>query len=176
MKLLLHGDVEKLGHVGDVVEVNEGYARNYLIPQLLGVEPTKANIEAIAEEKTRQAELRRLARVELEASATKVNDAEVTIVSRVNEQGHLFGSVGEAEILAALHEKGFTVQAKHIVLDGHIRETGTFDVRLRFASDIEATVHVAVVGPEDEGGDHESESESTAENESGTDDDADAEW
>ena len=172
MKLLLHANVDKLGHVGDVVEVTEGYARNYLIPQLIAVEPTKANIEAIAEERARQVELRRLARAELEASAAKVSDAEITITSRVNEQGHLFGSVGEAEILAALQEKGFTVQAKHIVLGGHIRETGTFDVRLRFASDIESTVHLTVVGPEDEGGDHESESAGTSQ--SDTDDDYDA--
>lgn len=157
MKVLLHTDIHPLGHLGDVVTVNDGYARNYLLPQRLAVEPTEANIQAIAEEKTRQGEVRRLALAELVAAAEKVNEAQVAIHARANEQGHLFGSVAETDIAAALQQQGFSVQAKHVNLDEHFRQLGSYDVKLKFAPDIHAAVQVAVVRPEGEEGDAQPE-------------------
>ena len=161
MKVLLHTDVDRLGYVGDVVDVADGYARNYLLPQRLAVEPTETNVQAVAEEKAKQAELRHLARQELERAADAVKDVQVTIAGRANEQGHLFGSVGEADVASALQEKGFVVQSKQVLLAEHLRQLGTFPVKLRFANDLEVSVEVSVVRPEDEGGESESaESES----------------
>jgi len=160
MKLLLHADVSNLGHLGDVVEVAEGYGRNYLLPQRLAVEPTEANVKAIAEERARQVEQRRLARQELVNAAKKVNDVEVVIKALANEQGHLFGSIGETEISTALQEQGLSVQSKHVVLAEHVRQLGTSDVKLRFAEDVEANIHVTVVRPEQDSDDSEPGSES----------------
>ena len=157
MKLLLHADVPSLGHLGDVVEVQEGYARNYLLPQLLAVKPTEANIKAIAEERARQAELRRLARDEKVKAAEKVNGAKVLLKARANEQGHLFGSVGEDEISAALREQGFEVQSQHVVLGEHFRALGEFAVQIRFADEARAEVQVEVVPAEDQDSDDQSE-------------------
>jgi len=151
MKLLLHADVEKLGHLGDVVEVKEGYARNYLIPQGIAVEPTEGNMKAIEKERIRQAEIRRLARLEIEKLSDRVSGAEITITALVNEQGHLFGSVGEVEITKALQEKGFEVKSDHVVLDGHFRALGSYDVKLNLGQSIEADVKLYIVGPEDAG-------------------------
>jgi large subunit ribosomal protein L9 len=157
MKVLLHADVPKLGHFGDVVEVAEGYGRNYLLPQRLAVEPTSANVKAIQEERARQAEVRRLAREELLKVAEKVKGAQVTIVARANEQGHLFGSVTEETIAAALREQGFEVQNKHVVMNEHFRMLGSYDVKLRFDVDIEVDVKVGVVQPTDQNDDAQRE-------------------
>jgi large subunit ribosomal protein L9 len=151
MKLLLHKDVAKLGHFGDVVEVKAGYARNYLIPQGLAVEPTASNVKAIEKERVRQAEIRRLARQEILKLAEKVGGAEITISVLANEQGNLFGSVGGVEIAKALQEKGFEIKPAFVVLEGHLRALGSYDVKLNLGQEIEATVKVVIIKPEDAG-------------------------
>ena len=150
MKLLLHTDIPKLRHLGDVVDVAEGYGRNYLLPQRLAVVPTEANVKAIQHERAQQAEMRCLAREELAKAAAKVKGAVVTIVARANEQGHLFGSVTDEQIAAALREQGFEVQAQHVVLSEHLRQLGTYEVKLCFDADIEAGITVGVVQPTDQ--------------------------
>ncbi|MBN1437739.1 MAG: 50S ribosomal protein L9 [Sedimentisphaerales bacterium] len=167
MKVLLHVDVPKLGFLGDIVEVKDGYARNCLLPQRMAVQPTEANIKAIAEEKARQAEVRRLAKEELVRAAKAVDGANVTIVANVNEQGHLFGSVAEAEIAKALQEQGFSVQPKHVKLPEHLRQLGEYEVVLSFGADVKANVNLAIVsegqnGVEEPGTESESEPESSA--------------
>lgn len=171
MKVLLHTDIPELGYFGDVVEVKDGYARNYLIPQSLAVEPNEANIQRIAEERAAKAEVRRLAHEQLVKVAEGVNGAEVTIEALANEQGHLFGSVSENDVAEALRQKGFEVQAKQVKIAEHFRQLDTYQVTLHFAQDIEATVAVEVVRPTDPEDDAESESrqsqgEPTAEPES----------
>jgi len=150
MKVLLHTDVEKLGYFGDVVEVSAGYARNYLLPQGLAVEPTEANLKAIEEERARKAEERRLAREQMEQACAKVNGTEITLTERANEQGHLFGSVTEEHIAEALRQAGFEVQTKQVQLEAHLRQVGDYTVTLRYAPDLtaEVTVHVAALTDE----------------------------
>ena len=150
MKLLLHKDIPNLGYLGDVVEVADGYGRNYLLPQGLAVVPTEANVKAIQEERARKAEIRRLERENLVKVAEHINGAEVSIRARANDIGHLFGSVTEETIGSALREKGYEAQNKHIQLNEHIRQLGTQEVKLRFAEDLSATVTVHIIRPEDE--------------------------
>mgnify|MGYP001018360863 CR=1 FL=1 len=101
MKVLLCEDIEKLGWLGDVVDVKAGYARNYLIPGGLAVVPSEANIKSLADERAKRAESRKLARVQLERAAQAIEGAEVSISANTNEQGHLFGSVTEVMIGSA---------------------------------------------------------------------------
>ena len=157
MKLLLHADITKLGYFGDVVEVKEGYARNYLLPQGLAVEPSESNVKAIEQERARKTEDRRLARARLLKTSEKVDGAEITIRALANDIGHLFGSVSEIDLAEALCEKGFEVQAKHGQLPGHIRNLGEHEVKIRFAEDISVGVVVNVIRPEDEAGESKSE-------------------
>ena len=150
MKVLLHEDIERLGFFGDVVEVKNGYARNYLLPQGLAVVPTDAAVKAVQKEKAKKAEERRLRREQMEKVAAAVEGQEVVIEALANEIGHLFGSVTEAEIAHALQEKGHEVKKKAVVLPEHLRQIGDYDITIRFALDLEATVKVRIVVPNSE--------------------------
>ena len=145
MKVLLCEDIEKLGWLGDVVEVAEGYARNYLLPQRLATPATEANIRAIADEKAKRVEQRKLEGKRLEAAMKAVEGAEAVVAAKANELGHLFGSVGAREIAANLREQGFEVTDKIVQLPEHIKEVGTHPVTLKFSPELTTTVNVMVV-------------------------------
>ena len=145
MKVLLKKNLDKLGHIGDVVDVRSGYARNYLLPQGLAVTPTPANLKAIEAEKQKYQEELAKRRADIEASAALVNRKEVTITAMANEEGHLYGSVGPQQIAAALAEQSIFVEPDDIVLDAPIRQLDKYDLQVRFAEDISATIHVWIV-------------------------------
>jgi large subunit ribosomal protein L9 len=146
MKVLLCEDVEDLGWYGDVVSVKDGYARNYLLPQGLAVVPSESKIRAMAEEKVHRTEQRNLVRAQLEKLTEAVNDASMEMMVTANELGHLFGSVTEHDIAEKLREKGFEIKDAMVRLSGgHIKELGTYDVGLKIAQDLRATVHVRVM-------------------------------
>jgi len=150
MNVLLRQNIQRLGNIGDVVDVRPGYARNYLLPKGLAVQPTEANIKAV--EAAKQAYLEELARQrqQVEAKAALIRGKEVTIAARANEEGVLYGSVGPAQIAAALAEQGAVVETENIVLDQPIRRLDKYDVQVRFDHDVTATVHVWVVPVHDE--------------------------
>ena len=158
MKVLLCEDIQKLGWLGDVVEVNIGYARNYLLPQGLAKEATEASIRAIAEEKAKRAEQRIQDSRRLEDAAKAVEGAEAVVAAKANELGHLFGSVTERQIAANLREQGFEVADEVVQLSEHIKEVGTHAVTLKFADNVTVTVNVVVV-PEHQGNAPESETD-----------------
>jgi large subunit ribosomal protein L9 len=146
MKVLLCEDVESLGFYGEVMNVKDGYARNYLLPQGLAVVPSESKIKAMAEEKARRAEQRNLVRKQLEELAEKVGGTVVEITANANDLGHLFGSVTERDVAEQLRLKGFEIKDTMVRLSGgHIKEVGTFDVSLKIAQDIKAGVQVKVV-------------------------------
>jgi large subunit ribosomal protein L9 len=145
MKVLLVSDVKKLGWLGDVVEVANGYARNYLLPQGLAKAATDNNIKSIAKAKARRAEERQLERKQLEKAAQAVNGAEAVIAATANEVGHLFGSVAKRDIAKNLRDQGFEVADDVVMLHQHIKEVGTYSVKLEFADDLAVSVSVVVV-------------------------------
>lgn len=149
MKVLLCEDIEKLGWLGDVVEVNMGYARNYLLPQGLAKVATEDSIRAIADEKIKRSEQRIEDSKRLTNAAKAVEGAEAVVAAKANEQGHLFGSVTERQIAANLREQGFEVADEIVQLPEHIKEIGTHSVTLKFSDDSTVTVNVVVV-PEQE--------------------------
>ena len=145
MKVLLCEDVKKLGWLGDIVDVTEGYARNYLLPQGLAKVATETNVRSLAQEKTKRAEQRLHERRRLEKAAQAVNGAEAVVAAKANEQGVLFGSIAESMIAANLRSQGFEVADEVVRLPEHIKQLGTHEVTLKFADDVTATVHVVVV-------------------------------
>lgn len=145
MKVLLTDDVEKLGWLGDIVEVKDGYARNYLLPQGLATVPTENNIKALAEEKAHRAEERRKVRELKERLAQEVGGAEVVLTAKANEQGNLFGSITEHAIAEALRAQGLAVVDEMIQLDSHIKEVGTREVVVKVAGDLKSLIRVTVV-------------------------------
>lgn len=145
MKVLLRKNVSNVGKIGDLVDVKSGYARNYLLPQGLAYQPTAANIRQVEREREKYlAELARQ-RAEIAARAALVDGKEVTISARANEEGHLYGSIGPAQIVAALTEQNCFVEAGNIVLPEPIRMLDKYDVSLKFAEDVTATISVWVV-------------------------------
>ncbi len=145
MKVLLFEDVKDLGWLGDIVDVADGYARNYLLPQGIGKPATEANIKSIADEKARRAEQRIQEAKRLQAVAEAITDAEAVIASKANEQGHLFGSVTEKDIAANLREQGFSVADDVVRLAEHIKDVGEHEATLKFSPEIKVTVKVTVV-------------------------------
>ena len=149
MKVLLCEDVERLGWLGDVVEVSEGYARNYLLPQGVAKVVTEASVRAIADEKAGRSEQRIQESNRLEEAAKAVEGAEAVVAAKANELGHLFGSVTAKEVAANLREQGFEVADEVVQLPEHIKEVGTHPVTLKFRDDLSVTANVVVV-PEQE--------------------------
>ncbi len=153
MKVLLTRDVEKLGWLGDIVEVKTGYARNYLLPQRVATIPNEANVQALADEKAKRAEQRLEEKRKILSAAETVNGAEVVLAMKANEQGHLFGSVSQQSIAENLRGQGFYVADEVVVLPEHIKEVGTHEVSLKYripgdggtATDRIAKVRVVVV-------------------------------
>ncbi|MFN4242534.1 MAG: 50S ribosomal protein L9 [Tepidisphaerales bacterium] len=143
-KLLLNESIKNLGRVGDVVEVSSGYARNYLIPQGLAVEPTKANLKKIEARRQEVLRLEAEKRAEQAKIIEKLAGFEITLERRTNEQGHLFGSVSATDIAKALQAQGFAVEAEDVYLPGKLDHIEKYTVSIRFADDLAADIKVYV--------------------------------
>src|SRR5207249_7268573 len=102
VKLLLKESIKHVGKVGDVVEVSPGYARNYLLPNDLAVQPTPGNVKKIEERRKEIEKQERERREQQEALLKRLEGVEVMLERRANEQGHLFGSVSASDIARAL--------------------------------------------------------------------------
>jgi large subunit ribosomal protein L9 len=145
MKLLLRKDIPKLGLCGDVVEVSAGYARNYLLPHHLALEPTPANLKAIEKDKVIAAQERERVAAVLKATAARLTGVEVTIASACTPDGHLYGSVGPREISHALMDEGHSVHPDQIKMSHNIKEVGTTEVDVVLADEIRTKIKVWVV-------------------------------
>ncbi len=145
MKIILRQNFEKLGRVGDIVDVKDGYARNYLIPRNIAYQATPGGIKMLEEEKKQQA--RRLAKekVSAETLAVQLEKVSATIQMKVGEDEKLFGSVTSQMIADVLQEKGITLDKRHIVLEEPIKALGIYDVPVKLAAGVEAIVKVWVV-------------------------------
>ena len=144
VKLLLQESVKKLGRVGDVVEVSAGYARNFLLPQRLAVEPTKSNLKRV---EARRQEIERQERERREQQAALIKQlegVEVTLERRANEQGNLYGAVSATEIAKALQAQGFNIEADDINLPGKLDRVEKYNVVVQFAEDLQAEIKVWV--------------------------------
>ena len=146
MELLLKQDVRDLGKRGDVVEVAPGYGRNFLVPRGLAVAVSPENVRLLAVERRRHEAAQAERRASLTEVAQTLAKTSVTIQARANEEGHLFGSVGAAEIAAALKEEGFQAEPSMVVLEKPIKELGVFEVQMQLGADISGVVKVWVVG------------------------------
>lgn len=145
VELLLRKDVPKLGLVGDLVKVSEGYARNYLIPHHLALVPNKANLKIIEVEKKKAAEERARRHEFLRQMAAKMAATELHISAAANEEGHLYGSVGPRDVSRALMAEGFSVHPDEVRMDEPLKKLDTVMVKVRLADDIETEVKVWVV-------------------------------
>ncbi|MDA8217978.1 MAG: 50S ribosomal protein L9, partial [Dehalococcoidales bacterium] len=145
MKVLLKADVQDLGVAGEIRNVADGYARNYLIPQGLAVPATEQNIKQA--EQQAEAAARRQAKVEaeLQKQAGRIDGMEVRFAANVGEQDRLYGSITAGDIAEAVSKAvGQEIDRHRVVLEEPIRELGTFQVPIRLGKGATATVNVVV--------------------------------
>ena len=145
MKLLLIREVEGLGKPGDLVNVSPGYARNFLLPRNLASEPTAQALRRVDAERRREAREVETRKKEGEEIARSLENCSVNIPARAGEGGHLFGSVGAAEIAKALAADGRKVEESWLRLERPIKEVGIYDVPVILNGETRATVKVWVV-------------------------------
>ncbi len=146
MELLLRQNVEKLGKRGEVVNVSEGYGRNYLLPRGMAVAVKAGNVKQIEEERRRLAVAEAKHHETLKQTAEALGKLSLTIQAKANEENKLFGSVGAAELVKALKDENFTVEPSMIVLEKPIKDLGVTEVTVQLAPDISAVLKVWVVG------------------------------
>jgi large subunit ribosomal protein L9 len=144
VKLLLKESIKNVGKVGDVVEVSPGYARNYLLPRDLAVEPTPSNVKKI-EARRKEIEKQERERREQQAALIKtLEGVEVTLERRANEQGNLFGSVTATDIAKSLQGQGYNVNPDDVNLPGKLDRIDVYTVKIKFAEDLTADLKVYV--------------------------------
>ena len=151
MKVLLTQTIERTGIVGEVLEVSDGFARNYLLPKGLAVQPTQGNIERLeVARKDYEAKIKQQ-REQKEKLIATLAGVEVTLIRNANDEGHLFGSVSRRDIAEELQKAGHTVDANDVKLDEPIRRVDTYTVTVQLAVDLKADVKVWVVREKKEG-------------------------
>ncbi|MCQ2531042.1 MAG: 50S ribosomal protein L9 [Lachnospiraceae bacterium] len=146
MKVILLEDVKSLGKKGEIVDVSDGYARNFILPKKKGVEASAANLNTL---KLKKANEEKIAQENLEAAqalGAQLEQAAVTIKIKAGEGGKLFGAISTKEIAAAIKEQhGLDVDKKKIVLDNAIKELGAYEVKIKLHKDVAAKLKVTVV-------------------------------
>ena len=145
MKVILTEEIRGLGTRGDVVNVKDGYARNFLLPKNLAREATPGNLKNIEQERKKWALLAEQEKSAAQKAADSVKGTRITIQKRVGENGHLFGSVTANEIADALEAKGIQVDKRRIELAHPIKDAGLHDVEVRLHRDVTAQIQVEVV-------------------------------
>lgn len=145
MQIILKDDVKDLGRIGDVVNVKDGYARNFLIPKGLAVEANPKNIKALEHEKRKIQEIAKKAKTAAEDLASRVSGTTVTIKAKAGEEDKLFGSVTAMDIAEALKKEGIDIDKKKIIIDEPIKRLGSYTVNVKIHHDISAQLNVQVV-------------------------------
>ncbi len=145
MKVILTEEIRGLGTRGDVVNVKEGYARNYLLPKNLAREATPGNLKSVEQERKKWALLASQEKDVAQKAATSVQGMKITVQKRVGENGQLFGSVTANEIADALEAKGIDVDKRRIELAHAIKSLGVHDVDVRLHREVTAHIQVEVV-------------------------------
>lgn len=145
MKVILQETMEGVGHLGDLIDVKNGYARNFLLPRKKAVLADSRSIKAFEHIKRVAGERAKKEKSEIEAHAKSISAVSITIQAQVGKDDKMFGAVTVKDIAEALAEKGFTVDRRKIQLDQPIKELGTVTIPIKLPRDVTATVAIHVV-------------------------------
>ena len=145
VELLLIQNVEHLGGQGEVVEVKRGYAFNYLLPQGLATMATDHHKRMVEKHKAKLAEIEKSRLKKLHEMAKEIGKQSVTIEANANDEGHLYGSVGAPEIVAALKGQEVALQQEQLRLEGPLKELGLYTVKVALHPSVETELKVWVV-------------------------------
>lgn len=145
IELLLVHSVEHVGKQGQVVEVRPGYAYNYLIPHGLATLATDHHKRMVDKHKVKLQQIELARQAELRKQAAELAKQSITIEANATDEGHLYGSVGAPEIIAALKANDIHMSADQIRLEGPLKELGLYTVKVRYSSEVEGELKVWVV-------------------------------
>jgi large subunit ribosomal protein L9 len=144
MDVILLERVAKLGQMGDVVSVKQGYARNFLLPQGKALRASKGNMASFEDRKA-QLEAQNLeTKAEAEAVAAKLDGQQFVVIRSASDAGSLYGSVSNRDAAEAATESGFTVDKKQMILEAPIKELGVHNMTVRLHPEVECTIEVNV--------------------------------
>ena len=144
MQIILLERVEKLGQMGDLVNVKTGYARNFLIPHGKALRANKANIERFEAERSQREANNLELRKDAETEAAKMQGLAVSMVRAASEMGQLFGSVTSRDIADAITEAGFTITRNQVIMDRSIKALGLVETRINLHPEVSVTVIVNI--------------------------------
>ena len=145
MKVIMTKTHENLGEAGEIINVKDGYARNYLIPRNIALAATKANTLRYEESKKQQNAIKNREIESAKEMADEMSKVSLTVTVKVGEDDKLFGSVTSQEISNLLSEKGFSVDKRDILLDEPIKALGIYNVSVKVHQDVKSEVKLWVV-------------------------------
>lgn len=146
MKVILQQDIKKVGSKGDIVEVSEGYGRNFLLPKKLAVEATAANLETAKQKANSAARKKQQATDEARLLAAQLEKVSVKVAVRIGEGGKLFGSVTGKDVADALaKEHSIDVDRRKISLKSEVTGAGEYEAVIKVHPEIQSTIGVVVV-------------------------------
>lgn len=145
MQVILKEDVKDLGKIGDIVEVKDGYARNYLIPRGLAIEANPKNIKALEHERRKIQEAAKKVRLSAEDLRSKISEKTIIIKAKAGEEDRLFGSVTAMDIADALKKEGIDIDKKKIIIEEPIKRLGDYVVTVKIHPEVSAQLNVQVV-------------------------------
>ncbi len=146
MEIILKQDIDKLGYKDDIINVKDGFARNFLIPQKMAIIATPSAKKVRAENIRQRAHKEAKIRQDAEALATRMDKLKITIGVKASSVGKIFGSVTPLLIAEAINKSGYEVERKQIVVaDDHIKEVGNYAVKIKLHKDVYAEVDMEVV-------------------------------
>ena len=150
MDIILLERIEKLGSIGDVVTVKDGYARNFLLPQKKALRANEANKKVFEANRDRLVAENAARRSDAEAQGQKVAGAEVVLIRAASNAGQLYGSVSVRDIVAGLADQGHTVDTRMVILGAPIKTIGMHDVTVALHPEVRVTVKANVARSDDE--------------------------
>jgi large subunit ribosomal protein L9 len=148
MRVILKQDVEKMGRKGDVINVSNGYGRNFLLPKKLAIEVTPSNLKMIEIERTSLKKKVERERLSFQGLIEKLNQVTLSFARRSGDKDVIFGSVSSGDIRDELAKLGFDIDKKKVLLDEPIKRLGNFTVRIKVYQDDRAEVRVVVIKEE----------------------------
>ena len=144
MEIILLERVEKLGKIGDVVTVKNGFARNYLLPNKKALRSNAANLKLFEANKAKIVAENEAKRAEAEKASTAIDGTSVTLIRQASNTGQLYGSVAVRDIVEALEGEGAKVTKSQVVLDKPIKAIGLYEVKVQLHPEVAVTVKVNV--------------------------------
>jgi len=148
MKVILTETIDKIGKVGQVINVKDGFARNYLLPKRFAIVATPSNLKKITEIETEAAVKASKRNEEFRQMAAKISGLEACFSKRAEQDGRLFGSVSEVDIVNYLAENEIICTKSQVIMDKHIKSTGEYEVKISFTSEISTLLKIKVEASE----------------------------